>query len=134
MRVWLGLLLSAGITLSAQTDPRVAAGRKVYEREKCAACHQVAGKGNSRFPLDGVGARLTPVQIRRWLTHTAEMEAALPRLPAIRMSSTKYRLSKDDLDALVAYLGTLRDRPKGPRDQWSKGRGTGLNPHQLVNQ
>ena len=103
-----GLILSAGLATHAQNDRRVEAGRKVYDREKCASCHQIARKGNSRFPLDGVGSRLTPVQIRRWLTHTAEMEAALPRLPAIRMSSTKYRLSKDDLDALVAYLAGLK--------------------------
>ena len=32
-------------------DP-VAAGRKIYERERCAACHQIAKHGNSRFPLD----------------------------------------------------------------------------------
>ena len=66
------------------------------------------------------------------MTHTAEMEAALPRLPAIRMSSTKYRLSKEDLDALVTYLSTLRERSKGPKDQWSKGRGTCLEPYLLI--
>lgn len=106
--LWGGLLLSVGAALNAQSDPRVEAGRKVYEREKCAGCHQIARQGNSRFPLDGVGARLTPEQIRRWITNTAEMEDALPRLPAIRMSSTKYRLSKDELDAIVAYLSTLK--------------------------
>ena len=120
--------------MPAQNDPRIEAGRKVYDRERCATCHQIARRGNSRFPLDGVGSRLTPVQIRRGLTHTAEMEAALPRLPAIRMSSTKYRLSKDDLDALVAYLSALRDSSKGPTDQGTKGRGTSLNPNQLIDQ
>jgi mono/diheme cytochrome c family protein len=124
--VCFGLILSTGLLARAQNDPRVEAGRRIYEREKCAACHQIARKGNSRFPLDGVGSRLTPEQIRRWITHTAEMEAALPRLPAIRMSSTKYRLSKDDLDALVAYLDTLKKEFQGPKDQRSKGRGTGL--------
>ena len=71
-------------------------------------CHQIAGRGNSRFPLDGVGGKLTRDQIRRWITNTAEMENALPRLPPVRMSARKYRLSKADLDALVAYLKTLR--------------------------
>jgi hypothetical protein len=36
------------------------------------------------------------------------MEAALPRLPPIRMSARKYRLPDKDLDALVAYLLTLK--------------------------
>jgi hypothetical protein len=36
------------------------------------------------------------------------MEDALPKMPAVRMSARKYRLSTPDLDALVAYLGSLR--------------------------
>jgi mono/diheme cytochrome c family protein len=86
----------------------VSAGRKVYEQQKCASCHQIAKRGNSRFPLDGVGSKLTPEQLRRWMTDTAEMEAALPRLPAIRMSEMKFRLNARDLDALVAYLASLK--------------------------
>ena len=90
------------------TDALVTAGRKVYEQQKCASCHQIAKRGNSRFPLDGVGAKLTPEQLRRWMTDTAEMEAALPRLPAIRMSEMKFRLNARELDALVAYLASLK--------------------------
>ena len=95
--------LSAG---AARQQPD--AGRKVYEREKCATCHQIAKRGNSRYPLDGVASRLTSDKIRRWLTHPAEMEAALSRMPALRMSTMKYRLNRQELDALVAYLETLK--------------------------
>ena len=113
---WLVIAVSAamlGRSVAAQAPPvpdavRVEAGRKVYEREKCATCHQIAGRGNSRFPLDGVGRKLTSEQLRRWITDTAKMEDALPRLPVVRMSATKYRLAPKDLDALVLYLGTLR--------------------------
>jgi hypothetical protein len=59
-------------------------------------------------PLDDVGSRLSGEAIRRWFTHTEEMENALPRRPAIRMSSRKYSFSDADLDALVAYLKTLK--------------------------
>jgi mono/diheme cytochrome c family protein len=90
------------------TDALITAGRKVYEQQKCATCHQIARRGNSRFPLDGVGSKLTPDQLRRWMTDTAEMEAALPRLPAIRMSEMKFRLNARELDALVAYLASLK--------------------------
>jgi mono/diheme cytochrome c family protein len=83
-------------------------GRQVYEREKCATCHQIARRGNSRYPLDGVGSRLTAEEIRRWITRPAEMEAALPRMPALRMSTMKSRLDKEELEALVAYLQTLK--------------------------
>ena len=86
----------------------VAAGRKIYTAEKCFTCHQVAGQGNQRFPLDGVGSRLTAAEIRRWFTHTAEMEARLPRRPAIRMSAKTYKFSAIELDALVAYLRSLK--------------------------
>jgi cbb3-type cytochrome oxidase cytochrome c subunit len=89
-------------------DPLVTAGRKVYEQQKCSSCHQIAKRGNSRFPLDGVGSKLTAAQLRRWMTDTAEMEAALPRLPAIRMSEMRFRLNARDLDALVAYLASLK--------------------------
>ena len=96
------------ITIATQQPAPSDTGRKIYEREKCATCHQIAKRGNSRHPLDGVASRLTAEQIRRWLTHPAEMEASLPRMPALRMSTMKYRLSARDLDALVAYLETLR--------------------------
>jgi len=109
--------VSLGWTLAAhaQKPPptaaqRVERGTQVYAREKCATCHQIARKGNSRFPLDGVGSRLSAEQLRRWMTDTAKMEDALPRMPAVRMSATKYHLSPADLDALVAYLLTLKDR------------------------
>ena len=84
----------------------------MYEREKCATCHQIARRGNSRFPLDGVASRLTEADIRRWMTDTARMEAALPKMPAVKMSAMNYKLKPADLDALVAYLMTLkRHRP-----------------------
>ena len=91
-----------------QDSKTVEAGRRIYEREKCAVCHQVAGRGNQRFPLDGVGSRLSADALRRWFTHTIEMEAAKPRKPAIEMSSRKYNFRDADLDALVAYLVSLK--------------------------
>ena len=87
---------------------RVDAGRRLYEKNKCATCHQIDGRGNSRFPLDGVAARLTADDLRRWLTETARMEAAQARLPAIRMSAMNYRFDADDAAALVEYLRTLK--------------------------
>ena len=96
------------IQVPQTADALVTAGRKVYEQQKCATCHQIVKRGNSRFPLDDVGSKLTPEQLRRWMTDTAEMEAALPRMPAIRMSEIKFRLNARELDALVAYLASLK--------------------------
>jgi mono/diheme cytochrome c family protein len=92
----------------APDQERVEAGRRLYERHKCATCHQIDGRGNGRFPLDGVAVRLASEDLRRWLTDTARMEAAQPKLPAIRMSAMKYRFSPEDVAALVDYLGTLK--------------------------
>ena len=108
-----GVTLAFGVAVRSQATPatdaaRVERGRQVYARLKCATCHQIAKNGNSRFPLDGVGSRLSAEDLRRWMTDTAKMEDALPRLPAVRMSATKYRLSAQDLDGLVAYLKTLK--------------------------
>ena len=99
---------------TAVDDKRIESGKRIYADEKCAECHQIAGHGNSRFPLDGVGARLSAVELKRWFTHTEEMENARPVRPAIRMSSRKYRLSETELDALVAYLQTLTRARRPP--------------------
>jgi mono/diheme cytochrome c family protein len=107
LAILVGLSLMATLSASAARQ-QPEAGRKVYEREKCATCHQIEKRGNGRYPLDGVASRLKSDQIRRWLTHPAEMEAALPRMPALRMSTMKYRLSRQELDALVAYMETLK--------------------------
>jgi len=107
LSILVALSLMAALSASAARQ-QPESGRKVYEREKCATCHQIEKRGNSRYPLDGVASRLTSDQLRRWLTHPAEMEAALPRMPALRMSTMKYRLNRQELDALVTYLETLK--------------------------
>ena len=96
---------------STNYDGQSEIGQRVYAAKKCDRCHMIAGKGNMRFPLDRVGARLTETELRRWLTDTAEMEAALPRQPAVRMSewlASNRRISAPDVAALVAYLATLK--------------------------
>ncbi len=105
--VWL-LLALAPASGQAPVSGQVDAGRRVYVAEKCATCHLVAGQGNKRFPLDGVGQRLTAGELRRWFTHTVEMEDRLPKQPAIKMSSRKYKFNDAELNALVAYLQSLK--------------------------
>jgi mono/diheme cytochrome c family protein len=108
------LVVSLGAAPGRQTaSPRadIEAGRKVYETRKCGTCHMVAGRGNIRFPLDRVGARLTAADLKRWLTDTAEMERALPKQPAVRMSewmTTNKKMSDRDREVLVAYLRSLK--------------------------
>jgi mono/diheme cytochrome c family protein len=78
-------------------------GRAVYERENCATCHAIAGSGNPRLPLDGIGKRLTPLEIRAWITGTGPAAAALPA-GTLRRKQRYQALSDVDLKALVDYL------------------------------
>ena len=99
--VGVALLLGAGVA-SAQTD----AGAKVYATKKCGMCHSVAGVGNKKLPLDGVGAKLTVDQIREWMVNPKEAakkanSTAKPPMPAYA------DLPKADLDAIVAYMKRL---------------------------
>lgn len=97
-----------GVSASAQDAKMIEAGKKVYEAQKCATCHMIAGKGNKLYPLDGVGSKLSAADIRLWITNTAEMEKKLAKPPTLKMSSRKYNLKDPDLNALVAYLESLK--------------------------
>jgi len=105
--VGVAVLAGAGAWLRAQDPRQIDAGRKIYESEGCAKCHMIAGRGNRMIPLDGVGSKLSAEDLRRWLTNTAQMEDALPKAPAIKMSTRKYDFSDVDLEAMVAYLRSL---------------------------
>ena len=112
---WLGGALVGFVLLGtvggAQTpDPKqVAAGKKLYDTMKCSTCHLADGKGNKKLPLDGLSKTMPTAQIRMWIASPAEMEAKLPKKPAVKMSSMmKTKLSDADVDALVAYVQSLK--------------------------
>src|SRR5688500_5449987 len=54
--------------LTAHAQDGVAAGQKVYETQKCSLCHSVAGKGNAKGSLDGVGKKHTAADLKLWIT------------------------------------------------------------------
>ena len=106
-RVFVWCLLSvAGVASVAAQD--AAHGEKVYAAQKCSVCHSIAGKGNAKGALDGVGSKLSADEIRQWIVDpvamTAKTKAARkPVMPA------KYKsLPKEDLDGLVAYMVSLK--------------------------
>jgi len=109
----IGLALAFGFTTAlsaaAQDAATIAKGAKVYAANKCTQCHSVEGKGNKKGPLDEVGSKLSADEIREWLLHPAEMTAKTKaeRKPAMKPYD---KLPKDDLDALVAYLGSLKKK------------------------
>ena len=83
-------------------------GEAVYTAQKCSLCHQVAGKGNKANPLDGVGAKLSAADIKQWITHPAEMTAKAKSTKKPPMPNKYGSLPAADLDALVAYLQSLK--------------------------
>src|SRR3954452_15227124 len=87
-------------------DAKATHGQQVYTDQKCGLCHSIGDKGNKKGPLDGVAAKLKPAEIREWMTDAKGMTA---KTKATRKPEMKaYSLPKEDVDALVAYLETLK--------------------------
>jgi len=101
------LAFSAGVFAQDATAEK---GAKVYAAQKCSLCHSIAGKGNAKGSLDDVGSKLKSEEIHDWIVKPTEMTAKAhadrkPPMPAKYAS-----LPKDDLDALVAYLSSLKKK------------------------
>jgi mono/diheme cytochrome c family protein len=101
----LTIALALALPAVAQ-DAKVAQGEKLFVDQKCTLCHSVADKGNKKGPLDGVAAKLKADEIREWIVDAKGMTAKTKaeRKPLMKA----YTLPKDDVDALVAYLATLK--------------------------
>lgn len=103
------LLAFAG-TAAAQDAKAVEKGAKVYAEQKCAMCHAIDGKGNAKGSLDGVGTKLKAEEIRQWIVEPAAMTAKTKAARKPLMPSKFSALPKDDLDALVIYLSSLKKK------------------------
>jgi mono/diheme cytochrome c family protein len=93
----------AAATASAQD---VAKGAQVYTDQKCALCHSIGDKGNKKGPLDGVGSRYSKDDLHAWIVDAKGMteKTKSPRKPPMK----NYTLAQADLDALVAYMASLK--------------------------
>lgn len=94
------------LPLAAGAQGTAAQGQKLYETQKCSLCHSVAGKGNAKGPLDGVGKKHSAADLKLWITQPAEMakKQAATRKPPMKSFAS---LPPADVDALVAYLQSL---------------------------
>jgi mono/diheme cytochrome c family protein len=96
---WTGMAVAAD-------DPKVAKGVQVYADQKCALCHSVGDKGNKKGPLDGVASKYSADELRAWVVDAKGMTV---KTKAARKPEMKnYALPKEDVDALVAYMATLK--------------------------
>ena len=103
------LTLCAGMTAAAAAqDAKVARGEKVYADQKCALCHSIGDKGNKKGPLDGVASKLKAAELHEWIVDAKGMteKTKAPRKPVMK----SYTLPKEDVDALVAYMLTLKKK------------------------
>ena len=100
-------LMMAATPAFAQ-DAKVKKGAEVFVSAKCTKCHSIAGKGNAKGKLDEVGSKLTPAEIKSWLETPEDMAAKAKETRKPVMKKTP--LSKDDEEALVAYLSTLKKK------------------------
>jgi mono/diheme cytochrome c family protein len=98
-------LLAFAAPASAQ-DPKVEKGKAVYTAQKCSLCHSIEGKGNKKGALDSVGTKLTAAQLHDWIVDPEGMtvKAKAERKPPMK----KKVLPAEDVEALVAYLATLK--------------------------
>jgi mono/diheme cytochrome c family protein len=83
-------------------------GEAVYAAQKCQICHSVAGKGSKANPLDGVGAKLSAADIREWIVNPVEMTKTTKSTKKPPMPAKYSSLPAADLDALVAYMQSLK--------------------------
>jgi len=111
MRVFAVSVVGVGMLMLASPEAAVARqvekGVAVYAAQKCSTCHSIDGKGQAKGPLDGVGSKLTVDEIREWIVNPAEMtkKTNATRKPLMRAYP---KLPKEDLDALVAYMASLK--------------------------
>jgi mono/diheme cytochrome c family protein len=102
-------MATAPMVRAAGQDPGLAKkGEALYGAQKCQICHAIAGTGNKNNPLDKVGAKLSAADIREWIVNPVEMAKKVkstgkPAMPA------KYKgLAPAEIDALVAYMQSLK--------------------------
>ena len=111
-RVLIGIIGAAVVALFASTASAqdTAKGAKVYADQKCSLCHSIAGKGNPKGSLDEVGSKLTAAEIHDWIVKPTEMTAKAKADRKPPMPAKYASLPKEDLDALVAYLASLKKK------------------------
>ncbi len=98
-------VFSLALSLSASAFAADAKkGEDLYNRNNCKGCHSVAGvPAKKKYPLDGVGARLTAELMVKWTRTPKEMKKGTT-MPAF----TAAKISDADLADIVAYLLTLK--------------------------
>jgi mono/diheme cytochrome c family protein len=103
------MLLGAGAKpLAAAGQDDVKKGEQVYAAQKCQQCHSIAGKGKKQNPLDGVGKKLSTADIKEWIVDPVAMAKKAESKKKPPMQNKYSKLPAADIDALVAYMASLK--------------------------
>ena len=102
------LTAATATAVSAQDASLVKKGQEIYTAQKCQICHSIAGKGAKASPLDGVGAKLSAEDIRNWIVDPVTMTTKTKSTKKPLMPAKWSKLPAAELDALVAYMQSLK--------------------------
>jgi mono/diheme cytochrome c family protein len=107
---------------SAKADPAlVTLGKKVYEKQGCATCHAIEGKGGNAGPdLTATGA--VPSHTVAWFA----VQVANPKAhtPSSTMPAYAQSIKGKEMTALTTYLASLKGTAAAPTETATSGRKT----------
>lgn len=111
MRLSTSVIVAAAVVVGlpcVAVAQHAARGEQIYAAQRCQACHMVGGKGNKSNPLDGVGTRLPAADIKEWFVDPVAAAAKHKSTKKPLMPKTYAKLPAADVDALVAYMQSLK--------------------------
>ena len=103
-----GVVIGAPRAARAQDAALIQKGEQIYQSQKCQVCHSIAGKGAKQNPLDGVGSKLSADEIRQWIVDPVAMTKKTNSTKKPPMPAKYGKLPAAELDALVAFLQSLK--------------------------
>ena len=104
----IGVALALPAAAAGQDPKLIKRGEELYAAQKCQTCHSIAGKGKKQNPLDGVGKKLTVDDIRQWIVDPVAMAKKAGSKKKPPMQNKYGKLPAEDIDALVAYMVSLK--------------------------
>jgi len=106
--VALGVVVAPSAAAAGQDAAAAKRGQAVYAAQKCQGCHNIAGKGYKANTLDGIAKKLSADDIRAWITMPKAMATKSGSKAKPPMPDRYAKLPAADIDALVAYMQTLK--------------------------
>ena len=102
--ICLTLALSSVIASAQADEDQIAKGKSLVEKFKCSICHAIDGKGGKTGkPMNGIAEGKTDEYLKGSLLTPKETID-----PKTKMPSYKDKMTDEEVDAVIAYLKTLK--------------------------